>query len=129
MSALLGGLDPQTFLDRHWQKRPLLVRQAIPGFAGLVDRQGLLELSTRGDAISRLVIEHPGRRRGKWELHEGPFDGDASGLSDTHWTLLVPGVEGLVPGGWELLSRFSFLPAARAMFLTTAALVDVSVIC
>jgi 50S ribosomal protein L16 3-hydroxylase len=31
--ALLGGLSPQAFLRRHWQKRPLLVRRALPGFA------------------------------------------------------------------------------------------------
>jgi 50S ribosomal protein L16 3-hydroxylase len=34
-------------------------------------------------------------------------------LPASHWTLLVHGVESLVPGGWELLSRFGFIPAAR----------------
>jgi 50S ribosomal protein L16 3-hydroxylase len=29
------------------------------------------------------------------------------------WTLLVNSVESLIPGGWEILRRFSFLPAAR----------------
>ena len=33
---LLGGLSPAAFLRAHWQKRPLLVRQAIPGFRGIV---------------------------------------------------------------------------------------------
>src|SRR5437764_6690848 len=113
MTAILGGLAPGAFLRDYWQKRPLLVRQALPGFAGLVDRDALLQLATRGDAISRLVIEHP-RRRARWERHDGPFGGlDAGMLPATHWTLLVHGVESLVPGGWELLRAFSFLPAAR----------------
>jgi 50S ribosomal protein L16 3-hydroxylase len=34
-------------------------------------------------------------------------------LPPSHWTLLVHGVESLMPGGWEILRRFSFLPAAR----------------
>ena len=29
--ALLGGLTPAQFMRRHWQKKPLLVRQALPG--------------------------------------------------------------------------------------------------
>ena len=113
MHPVLGDLPAATFLRDYWQKRPLLVRQALPGFAGLVERDALLALATRPDAISRLVIEHP-RRRSRWERHDGPFGGlDAGMLPKTHWTLLVHGVESLVPGGWELLGRFSFIPAAR----------------
>ncbi len=113
MPSVLGRLSPATFLRDYWQQRPLLVRQAIPGFRGLVDREQLLALATRGDATSRLVIEHP-RRRARWERHDGPFGGiDASMLPASHWTLLVHGLESLVPGGWELLREFSFIPTAR----------------
>lgn len=112
-AAILGGMEPKTFLRDYWQKRPLLVRQAIPGFEGIVDRDGLLSLAVRDDATSRLVIEHP-RRASRWERHDGPFGGlDAAMLPKSHWTLLVHGVESLVPGGWELLREFPFIPAAR----------------
>jgi len=113
--ALLGGLSPERFLRDHWQKRPLLIRQAVPGFAGIIDRDAFLTLATRADATSRLVIHHPRRRgRARWERHDGPFGGlDASMLPRSHWTLLVNAVETLVPGGWELLRAFSFIPAAR----------------
>lgn len=113
MRSVLGGLPASTFLRDYWQKRPLLVRQAIPGFQGIVDRDQILELATRGEATSRLVLEHP-RRRARWERHDGPFGGiDPSMLPKTHWTLLVHGLESLVRGGWELLGEFSFVPAAR----------------
>ncbi|MGZ3441329.1 MAG: cupin domain-containing protein, partial [Polyangia bacterium] len=113
MRSVLGGLSPASFLRDYWQKRPLVVRQAIPGFRGLIDRDSLLGLATRGDATSRLVLEHP-RRRARWERHDGPFGGlEAGMLPESHWTVLVHGVESLVPGGWELLRAFSFIPAAR----------------
>src|SRR5262245_27107756 len=113
MRSLLGGLSPSAFLRGYWQKRPLLIRQALPRFAGILDRDALLGLATRHDATSRLVIEHP-RRRARWERHDGPFGGlDVGMLPKTHWTLLVHGVESLVAGGWELLRTFSFIPAAR----------------
>jgi 50S ribosomal protein L16 3-hydroxylase len=113
MSSVLGGRSAASFLREHWQKRPLLIRQALPGFAGILDRDALLALATRSDAVSRLVLEHP-RRRARWERHDGPFgELDARMLPATHWTLLVHGVESLVRGGWELLRAFSFIPAAR----------------
>src|SRR5687767_7118169 len=111
MTRILGGLPPATFLRRHWQKRPLLVRQAFPDFGGILDRDALLALASRADATSRLVLWHP-RRRSRWERHDGPFLSlDARQLPASHWTLLVHGIESLVPGGWELLRAFSFLPA------------------
>jgi len=113
MPSVLGDLSPAAFLRDYWQKRPLVVRQAIPGFAGILDRDQLLGLGTRAEATSRLVLEHP-RRRSRWERHDGPFGGlDAGMLPDRRWTLLVHGVESLVPGGWELLGRFGFIPMAR----------------
>jgi 50S ribosomal protein L16 3-hydroxylase len=115
MTAILGGMPPARFLRRYWQKQPLLVRQAVPQFGGIVGRDEFLALAGRDDATSRLVIEHPRRRgRGRWERHDGPLRGlRADSLPDTHWTLLVHGIESLLPGGWELLHRFPFIPAAR----------------
>jgi 50S ribosomal protein L16 3-hydroxylase len=115
VGPLLGGLSPAAFLRAHWQKRPLLVRQAIPGFRGIVSRDAFLALATRDDARSRLVIHHPRRAPARrWERHDGPFGAlEADMLPARGWTLLVNSVESLIPGGWEILRRFSFLPAAR----------------
>ena len=112
VGPLLGGLSPAAFLRAHWQKRPLLVRQAIPGFRGIVSRDAFLALATRDDARSRLVIHHPRRAPARrWERHDGPFGAlEADMLPARGWTLLVNSVESLIPGGWEILRRFSFLP-------------------
>ena len=42
---LLGGLTPQQFMRRHWQKKPLLVRQAIPGFESPISPDELAGLA------------------------------------------------------------------------------------
>ena len=56
---LLGGLSPQQFMKRHWQKKPLLVRQAIPGFTAPLGRAALFELAGREEVESRLVQQSP----------------------------------------------------------------------
>jgi 50S ribosomal protein L16 3-hydroxylase len=54
---LLGGLSAQQFMKRHWQKKPLLVRQAIPGFKPLLTRPQLFALSMQEDVESRLIVQ------------------------------------------------------------------------
>jgi 50S ribosomal protein L16 3-hydroxylase len=110
MTTLLGGLTPQAFLDAHWQKRALLVRQAIPGFAGFVSRDDLFTLARRQDVVSRLVTTKKARLR----VQPGPMSTSAAKLGEGPWSILVQGIEGLVPGGWELLRQFeAIVPRAR----------------
>jgi 50S ribosomal protein L16 3-hydroxylase len=104
---LLGGLTPRTFLRRHWQKRPLLVRGALPQFDGVVDARRLLALASRDDVESR-IVERRGRR---WETAHGPFESLA--ISKRNFTLLVSGVNTHVDAADRLLRRFSFVPQAR----------------
>ena len=108
--ALLGGISPQTFMKRHWQKRPLLIRQAISGFSPLLDRNALFDLAARDDVESRLV-----RRTAKgWRLASGPFLRRAlPGLKTPDWTLLVQGVDAQHAGVRQLMDQFRFVPDAR----------------
>ncbi len=109
-SALLGGLSPQTFMRRHWQRRPLLVRQALPGVKPPLPRAQLFALAARDDVESRLVLRE-GRR---WQLRHGPLARRSlPPLARRCWTLLVQGMDLHVPAAHELLSRFRFIPDAR----------------
>ena len=109
-TRLLGGLSPRQFLHRHWQKKPLLIRSAVPGFRGLITRRDLFRLAGRDDAESRMVR----RQQGKWLLDNGPFDrSDFASLPDQRWTLLVQGLNLLLPAADTLLRRFAFMPYAR----------------
>jgi 50S ribosomal protein L16 3-hydroxylase len=107
---LLGGLSPRQFMKRHWQKKPLLVRGAVPGFQPLLSRAELFGLASRDEVESRLVS----RAGAKWSFRRGPFQRRAlPPLSQPAWTLLVQGVDLHDPRAHELLARFRFVPQAR----------------
>jgi 50S ribosomal protein L16 3-hydroxylase len=112
VSRLLGGLSPAAFLRGHWQQRPLLVRGAFPGFVAPLSPEGLAGLACREDVESRLVMERGGRR--PWEVVHGPQDPKRlRRLPATHWTLLVQGVDRLLPAVAALVRPFGFLPSWR----------------
>ena len=107
---LLGGLSATRFLSQFWQKKPLLVRNAIPDFKGVVQAPELLALSLRDDVEARLVC----RRRGAWHVQQGPFSRtQLARLPKSGWTLLVQGLNLELPEADALLRRFRFLPYAR----------------
>lgn len=108
--TLLGGMSVKEFLRDYWQKKPLLIRQALPGFTGLLEPQKLLALSCSEDAQSRLVTY----KRGTWKLDQGPFElNDFSKLDKNKWSVLLQGVNHLLPEAAELLKNFHFIPHAR----------------
>lgn len=109
-TTLLGGLSPREFLARHWQRSPLLVRGALPRFADPVRLRELLALARRSDVEARLVT----RSGSRWTLEHGPFArGRLAALPARDWTLLVQGLDHVVPAAKRLLARFAFVPWAR----------------
>lgn len=108
--ALLGGLSVEQFLNEYWQKKPLLVRQAIPGFKGLLSPDELAGLACEDDVQSRLVSI----KKNRWQVESGPFDETRfNRLPEQDWTLLVQGVNHHLPEAAELLQQFAFIPYAR----------------
>jgi len=108
--TLLGGLTPAQFMHRHWHKKPLLVRQAIPQFTPPVLRPGLFALAGQEGVESRL-IQH---REEVWKLRHGPFTRRAlPALQTPRWTLLVQGVDLHDDAVHALLQQFRFVPEAR----------------
>ena len=107
---LLGGLTPAQFMKRHWHKKPLLVRQAIPGFKPCVDRAGLVELAGREDVESRLIVHGD---KG-WKMKHGPLARRSlPPFSQKQWTFLVQGVDLHHDGVHALMQQFRFVPDAR----------------
>lgn len=113
-SPLLGGLSPAAFMKRHWQRKPLLIRQAMPGAVPPLGRTALLALAARENVQSRLVEQRDGPTPDAWTLRHGPFTRRAlPPLRRPGWTLLVQGVDLHVDAARALLSRFRFAPDAR----------------
>jgi len=112
---VLGKLDPTGFLTEYWQKKPLLIKNAIPGFQCPITGDELAGLACEYEVESRLVLEHPAPNQvSRWELRHGPFDEtDFQHLPQSHWTLLVQECNKYVPALAELLDHFRFIPGWR----------------
>lgn len=110
LHQLLGGLSPDTFLKKYWQKKPLLIRRAVPDVEPPVTRAELFELAGREEAESRVVAHSAG----KWSMQRGPFARRAlPSPQKPNWTLLVQGVNLHSLEADALMRRFGFIPQAR----------------
>ena len=111
-STLLGGLSPQQFMRRHWQKKPLLIRQAMPGVKPPVDRSALFALAGQDEVESRLIVQDLASN--DWRLRQGPIPRRGlPKLDQPGWTLLVQGLDLHVPAAHAMLRQFGFVPQAR----------------
>lgn len=112
-TPLLGGLSPQAFMRRHWQKKPLLIRQAIPGVQAPISRAELFALAEREDVESRVIVCSQPDAAG-WSLKHGPVSRRSlPPIKQAGWTLLVQGLDMHVPAAEQLLRQFRFVPDAR----------------
>jgi 50S ribosomal protein L16 3-hydroxylase len=101
-------------MRRHWQKKPLLIRQAVPGARPPLDRRALFALAANEAVESRLIVRGGSPEASGWRLREGPLPRRAlPPVARPGWTLLVQGVDLHVPQAHALLDRFRFVPQAR----------------
>ena len=108
---LLAGMTPREFMRRHWQRRPLLVRNAIMRIIPPISRAELFALAARDDVESRLVRV---RNKRDWSLTQGPIaHSKLPPLRQPGWTLLVQGVDLHHDAAHSLLQQFRFVPDAR----------------
>ena len=106
------GMPAADFLRDYWQKKPLLIRNAFPGFVSPIEPEDLAGLACEEAALSRLVRHD--RERDAWQVRHGPFDEEEfPGLGDRDWTLLVQDVDKWDADIAALLPNFDFLPRWR----------------
>ena len=111
-TPLLGGLTPAAFLRDYWHKKPLVIRQAIPGFTAPgftapITADTLFDMAARDDVESRLITHAR-----KWDMQKGPF-AELPARTQKDWTLLVQGVNLHDDAADALLRQFNFVPDAR----------------
>ncbi|GAA0499699.1 cupin domain-containing protein [Pigmentiphaga sp. GD03639] len=107
-TRLLGGLSPSRFMQRHWQRKPLLIRGAFENFRPPLSIAQVKRLARRDDVESRLVW----REQGAWQMEHGPF-GRLPSAREPEWTLLVQGVNLHDDAAANLMAQFRFIPDAR----------------
>ncbi|ANJ68229.1 hypothetical protein A9404_02380 [Halothiobacillus diazotrophicus] len=112
MAQILGKFSPEDFLRHYWQKKPLLIRQAIPDFVSPLSPEELAGLACEEDVPARLILESAGER--PWMLRHGPFvESDFTSLPESGYSLLVTDCEKLIPDLMNLVERFRFIPDWR----------------
>lgn len=103
-----GDLTPEIFMAEYWQKKPLLIKQAIPNFEGTIDANDLAGLAMEQEIESRIISN----QENTWNVSHGPFE-DFSQFGEKNWTLLVQAVNNWSRDTNELISLFNFIPRWR----------------
>ena len=105
---LLGDITPAQFLCDYWHKKPLLIRQAVPGMKPLIKFEKLAEMATQNFVESRLITH----TNGQWDMQHGPLT-ELPPRTQGAWTMLVQGANLYDQGADALLRQFRFVPDAR----------------
>jgi 50S ribosomal protein L16 3-hydroxylase len=108
----LANFNAADFIANYWQRKPLVIRNALPGFADPISPDELAGLACEPDVESRLIVEKPVSN--DWQLKHGPFkERDFGKLPASHWTLLVQAVDFWSEDVAALKRFFRFIPDWR----------------
>ena len=109
---VLGGITAEQFLSEYWQKKPLLVRNAIPEIIDLLVPADVMELALDENTTARL-IKQKDKDPNQWTVKNAPLiKGDFQKLPKL-WTLLVQAVDHYSFDLAELWKKFPFIPQWR----------------
>lgn len=106
-------LTQETFLNEYWQKKPLLIKNALPNFESQLSGDEIAGLAMDEELDSKLVIENPNSKT-DWQIKKGPLAAsDFQSLPKSHWTCLVHGIDRVIPPISQLFDHFNFIPHWR----------------
>ena len=63
-----------SFLQKYWQKKPLLVRNAFTHPPEIISPEELAGMAMESEIESRIISNYP--EASKWHLLHGPFEED-----------------------------------------------------
>lgn len=96
------------FLERHWQKRPVVLKRGFSNFIDPLSPDELAGLAMESEIDSRLVSHQDG----KWQVSHGPFE-SYDHLGESNWSLLVQAVNHWHEPTAALMRPFRALPDWR----------------
>lgn len=109
---VLGGITAEQFLSEYWQKKPLLVRNAIPEIAGILEPNDVMELALE-DEMSARLIKQKDRDPNQWTVKSSPLIKADFQKMPKLWTLLVQAVDHYSFDLSEMWKKFPFIPQWR----------------
>ncbi|MEC8886337.1 MAG: cupin domain-containing protein [Pseudomonadota bacterium] len=110
--SILGGISAEQFLGEYWQKKPLLVRNALPEIIGMFDPDDIKELALDEDVTARLITQN-GQNHDQWQVKNSPLTEKNFKNLPPYWTLLIQAVDHYSLELAELWKQFSFIPQWR----------------
>ncbi|WP_263576371.1 cupin domain-containing protein [Acinetobacter pseudolwoffii] len=109
---VLGGITAEQFLSEYWQKKPLLVRNAMPEIANLLEPDDVMELALEEHVTARL-IKQKDRDPNQWSVKSSPLLKADFQKMPKLWTLLVQAVDHYSFDLSEMWKKFPFIPQWR----------------
>ncbi|MFW1755370.1 JmjC domain-containing protein [Acinetobacter wanghuae] len=109
---VLGGITAEQFLAEYWQKKPLLVRNAIPEIANILEPNDVLELALDENVTARL-IKQKDRDPNQWSVKSSPLLKADFQKMPKLWTLLVQAIDHYSFDLAAMWKKFPFIPQWR----------------
>ena len=109
---VLGGISAEQFLAEYWQKKPLLVRNAMPEIVGLLEPDDVMELALDENVTARL-IKQKDRDPNQWSVKSSPLLKADFQKMPKLWSVLVQAVDHYSFDLAELWKKFPFIPQWR----------------
>lgn len=109
---VLGGITAEQFLAEYWQKKPLLVRNALPEIANLLEPNDVMELALDENVSARL-IKQKDKDPNQWSVKSSPLTKADFQKMPKLWTLLIQAVDHYSFDLAELWKKFPFIPQWR----------------
>ncbi|WHP06315.1 cupin domain-containing protein [Acinetobacter corruptisaponis] len=110
--TVLGGITAEQFLTEYWQKKPLLVRNAMPEIVGLIEPDDVKELALE-EHVSARLIRQKNKNPNEWHVKSSPLSKSDFQKLPNLWTLLVQAIDHYSFDISELWKKFPFIPQWR----------------
>lgn len=104
----LNDMTQQEFLDKYWQKQPVVIRQGFKDFQDPICADEVAGLAMEEAVESRLVH----KEGDNWQAAFGPFE-SYEHLGSKNWSLVVQALDNFSEEAAEMIEAFRFLPHWR----------------
>jgi 50S ribosomal protein L16 3-hydroxylase len=106
-SKFLGNISTEKFLKEYWNKKPLLIKNAVSNISSFADFNDFLEMGKDAEFETRIVYEKGGDY--PWQAKLGPFK-NKDYKKNALWTLICHNLELLNSDFFKLKENVRFAP-------------------